>query len=78
MRTNEPITSTEIDVDAARPIASRTDTGGRITFVNQSFIDISGFEESELMGQPQNIVRHPHMPPQAFADLWRNLKAGNF
>jgi methyl-accepting chemotaxis protein/aerotaxis receptor len=76
MRINEPVTSTEIEVDAERPIASRTDTGGRITFVNQSFIDISGFEESELMGQPQNIVRHPSMPQEAFADLWRNLKAG--
>ena len=76
MRINEPVTKTEVEVDAERPIASRTDTGGRITFVNQSFIDISGFEEAELMGQPQNIVRHPDMPQEAFADLWRSLKAG--
>lgn len=76
MRINEPVTTTEIDVDADRPIASRTDIGGRITFVNQAFIDISGFEEAELMGQPHNLVRHPHMPQEAFADLWRNLKAG--
>jgi PAS domain S-box-containing protein len=76
MRINEPVTNREVEVDASRPIASRTDTGGRIKFVNQSFIDISGFEEGELMGEPQNIVRHPHMPKEAFADLWRNLKAG--
>jgi len=76
MRINEPVTNREIEVDATRPIASRTDTGGRITFINQAFIDISGFEESELMGEPQNIVRHPSMPKEAFADLWRNLKAG--
>ena len=76
MRINEPVTNREIEVDSTRPIASRTDPGGRITFVNQSFIDISGFEESELMGQPQNIVRHPSMPKEAFADMWRNLKAG--
>ncbi|WP_374313979.1 methyl-accepting chemotaxis protein [Dongia sp.] len=77
MRLNEPITDREIMVDADRPIVSRTDAGGRITFVNQAFIDISGFEEAELMGQPHNIVRHPHMPKGAFADLWRACKRGD-
>lgn len=76
MRINEPVTNTEIEVDPTRPIASRTDIGGRITFVNQAFVDISGYEIPELMGEPQNIVRHPSMPSEAFADLWRNLKAG--
>ncbi|MDY0874491.1 methyl-accepting chemotaxis protein [Dongia rigui] len=77
MRLNEPITDREILLDADRPIVSKTDAGGRITFVNQAFIDISGFEEAELMGQPHNIVRHPHMPKGAFADLWRACKRGD-
>jgi len=77
MRLNEPITDREILVDADRPIVSKTDAGGRITFVNQAFIDIAGFEESELIGQPHNIVRHPHMPKGAFADLWRACKRGD-
>jgi methyl-accepting chemotaxis protein/aerotaxis receptor len=77
MRLNEPITNTEIELEEGRPLVSRTDAGGRITFVNQAFIDISGFEESELIGQPHNIVRHPHMPKEAFADLWRAIKSGN-
>ena len=77
MRLNEPITDREIMVDEDRPIVSRTDAGGRITFVNQAFIDVSGFEEAELIGQPHNIVRHPHMPKPAFADLWRAAKRGD-
>jgi aerotaxis receptor len=77
MRLNEPVTDREILVDADRPIVSKTDAGGRITFVNQAFVDISGFEESELIGQPHNIVRHPHMPKGAFADLWRACKRGD-
>ena len=40
------------------------------------FIDISGFTENELIGVSHNIVRHPDMPPEAFADLWTTLKAG--
>ncbi|WP_374377565.1 methyl-accepting chemotaxis protein [Dongia sp.] len=77
MRLNEPITDREVIVDADRPIVSRTDAGGRITFVNQAFIDISGFSEDELMGKPHNILRHPHMPKEAFADLWRACKRGD-
>jgi aerotaxis receptor len=26
------------------------------------------------MGQPHNVIRHPHMPPEAFANLWDTLE----
>lgn len=70
-------TNREIELGADQALVSRTDAGGRITFVNQAFIDISGFEESELIGQPHNLFRHPHMPREAFADLWRVIKGGH-
>jgi len=76
MRVNEPITDREIEVEEDRPLVSRTDTGGRITFVNEAFVDVSGYEEHELIGQPHNIIRHPHMPKEAFADLWACIKRG--
>ena len=57
-------------------LVSKTDLAGRITFVNQAFVDISGFCEEELMGAPHNLLRHPHMPAVAFADLWNTIKAG--
>ena len=40
------------------------------------FIAISGFSEQELLGAPQNIVRHPDMPVEAFADFWHTIKSG--
>ncbi|MHB9018027.1 MAG: methyl-accepting chemotaxis protein, partial [Burkholderiales bacterium] len=40
------------------------------------FVRISGFSQNELMGAPQNIIRHPDMPKEAFADLWRSIKSG--
>ncbi|UEM06952.1 methyl-accepting chemotaxis protein (plasmid) [Skermanella rosea] len=55
---------------------SRTDLAGTITFVNRAFSEISGFSEEELLGAPHNIIRHPDMPADAFADLWRTIKAG--
>jgi len=74
MRNNQPVTNVEVELDEGTLIVSKTDLKGLITYVNKAFIDISGFSESELIGQPHNIVRHPDMPSEAFADLWRDLK----
>ena len=76
MRDNGPVTNREIEMPTGSIIVSKTDLKGKITFVNQDFIDISGFSEEELMGQPHNLVRHPHMPVEAFADLWGTIQAG--
>ncbi|CAO3421071.1 methyl-accepting chemotaxis protein [Azospirillum endophyticum] len=76
MRLNEPITDREIVMEDGVLLVSRTDTGGRITFVNKAFADISGYEESELIGSPHNLIRHPHMPKEAFSDLWATIKDG--
>ena len=75
MRMNSPVTQREIEVTERHNIVSRTDRKGQIVYVNHDFLEISGFEESELIGQPHNIVRHPDMPKEAFEDMWRCLKA---
>jgi len=77
MRNNLPVTGAERPVPAGRLIVSKTDTRGVITFANGAFVEICGFTEQELIGQPHNIVRHPDMPPEAFADLWSTLASGS-
>ncbi|HJV91880.1 MAG TPA: PAS domain-containing protein, partial [Azonexus sp.] len=76
MRTNLPVTNTEYLMQEGQSIVSKTDTKGRITYINPSFIEVSGFAEAELIGKAHNIVRHPDMPPEAFADMWETLQAG--
>jgi len=76
MRTNMPVSNVEYVLKDTETVVSKTDLHGNITYVNQDFVNISGFSEAELMGQPQNIVRHPDMPVEAFADFWRTLKSG--
>ena len=76
MRTNLPVTGIEYPLQDGQSIVSKTDTKGRITYVNPTFVEVSGFAEEELIGKAHNIVRHPDMPPEAFADLWRTLQAG--
>ncbi|HBV20622.1 MAG TPA: chemotaxis protein [Nitrosomonas sp.] len=76
MRVNLPVTNTEYSLADDTLILSTTDSKGRITYVNQQFIEVSGFSKEELLGKAHNIVRHPDMPPEAFADLWNILKSG--
>lgn len=57
-------------------IVSKTDTKGRITYVNDVFVDISRYTNRELIGQPHSIIRHPHMPRGIFALAWERLLSG--
>ena len=76
MRTNLPVTQIERLLAEGDLLVSTTDLKGRITYANPAFVEVSGFSADELMGQPQNIIRHPDMPPAAYADLWRTIQAG--
>ena len=74
MKRNLPITDEEHLLDPHKPIVTKTDLKGIITYANPSFIEISGFSREELLGKSHNVVRHPDMPEAAFADLWQALK----
>ena len=76
MRNNQPVSQREYDFPAHETLLSTTDTSSHITYANAAFIRTSGFDLDELMGQPHNLVRHPDMPPEAYADMWRSLKEG--
>ncbi|MBX2830756.1 MAG: PAS domain-containing protein [Rhodospirillales bacterium] len=76
MRDNGPVTNREVLMNDGDILVSGTDTGGRIKFVNKSFVDISGFTEEELVDSPHNLVRHSDMPKEAFANLWETIKDG--
>ena len=57
-------------------IVSKTDCKGRITYANHTFIQISGYLEEELLGQPHNLIRHPDMPRSVFKLLWNTIQSG--
>jgi len=69
-------TDNEIKLSEKRYIVSKTDAKGIITYANDYFIEICGYSEKELLGQPHNIVRHPDMPKVAFKLMWDRIKQG--
>jgi aerotaxis receptor len=76
MRVNLPVTDTEVVLSDSFSIVSTTDLQGNITYANPYFVEVSGYAEHELIGAPQNILRHPDMPAEAFADLWATIRSG--
>ncbi|MBA4175861.1 MAG: hypothetical protein C0505_04780 [Leptothrix sp. (in: Bacteria)] len=76
MRNNQPVSQHEYDYADDATLMSLTDTQSHITYANAAFIAVSGFERAEIIGQPHNMVRHPDMPKEAFADMWQTLKEG--
>ena len=75
MRTNLPITQQGYTFPADQTLVSVTDTKGRITYCNPDFVEVSGYTNAELLGQPHNLVRHPDMPEEAFRDLWDTIQS---
>jgi aerotaxis receptor len=76
MRNDLAVSATEYHLEDGRPIVSKTDLKGHITFVNPYFVEASGYAEHELLGAAHNIERHPDMPQAVFADLWSTLHQG--
>ncbi len=76
MRLNHPVTDREFELPQGVTLMSTTDPQSHITYANAAFVAVSGYEREELTQQPHNLVRHPDMPAEAFADMWNTLKAG--
>jgi aerotaxis receptor len=76
MRNNQPVTQQEYEYPSSQMLVSATDLTGRIEYCNPAFIAVSGYSKEELIGQPHNLIRHPDMPREAFADLWTTIRSG--
>lgn len=64
------------DYCASANLISTTSSSSHITHANEDFCGVAGYSESELIGNPHNMVRHTDMPKQAFKQMWDYLKQG--
>lgn len=76
MRNNQPITQREYAFPDQQRLISTTDLKGQISYCNDIFAEVSGFERSELIGAPHNLIRHPDVPTAVFGHMWATLKDG--
>ena len=71
------VTQKEVSLSDDEFIVSKTDLKGKLTYINRTFMRISGFPEAELLGFPHNVIRHPDMPRGVFKLMWDTLRDGN-
>jgi len=57
-------------------ILSRSDINGTITYVNDKFVEETGYTKEEVLGKSHNIIRHPDTPKEFFRNLWQTIKSG--
>jgi PAS domain S-box-containing protein len=50
-----------------------TDLEGKITYVNDSFCEITGYSRNEVIGKNHSILRHPDMSDTFFKEMWATL-----
>jgi len=51
-----------------------SDTDAKITSVSKAFEELSGYTESELIGESHNIFRNPDTPSDFYKNLWNTLE----
>lgn len=76
MKASKVVIGAEYVLPDDEVIITHTDPSSHITYANPAFLTSSEFTLEECLGQPQNIVRHPDMPREAFADLWKTIRSG--
>lgn len=76
MRNNQPVTQREYAFPDQQRLISTTDLKGQITYCNDIFAEVSGFERAELIRAPHNLIRHPDVPAAVFEHMWTTLKQG--
>lgn len=57
-------------------IVTKTDLGGKISYANPVFLQMSNLTEREALGAPHNVIRHPDMPRCVFRLLWDAITSG--
>jgi PAS domain S-box-containing protein len=72
----KPLTGVERKFADDEIIVSKTDAKGRIVYVNDVFMKVSGYSENEAIGQPHSMVRNPEMPRCVFKLLWDTIESG--
>lgn len=70
------MTDERVNYGKEKSLISTTTPESYITYCNDDFCQIAGYQAEELTGEPHNIIRHQDMPKAAFGQLWDYIGSG--
>lgn len=76
MANSTTLTGVERYFDDNEIIVSKTDTKGRLTYVNDVFLRLADYTEKDCLGEPHSMIRNPEMPRCVFKLLWDTIQDG--
>lgn len=54
---------------------SKTNIHGVITYVNDRFCQLTGYDAQEIIGQTHRLFKHPDTSKEQMADLWKTIES---
>ena len=66
----------EVIISPNKVIMSKTNYKGVIQYANDYFLEVCQYQDTEIIGKPHNIIRHPDMPKIIFKVMWEKLHKG--
>ena len=66
----------EINLDPNQTLLSKVSAIGTILYANDYFIEVSGYEEWELMGQSDIVLQHPNIPIVVYKWIQESVQRG--
>lgn len=65
-----------IAVEQSPAATAITDTEGRIEYVNQRFLEVTGYSREELIGKTPAMIQSGMTPESVYRELWQALRSG--
>ncbi len=66
----------EMKISTNSMMVTKTDMRGDITYINDNFTSIVGYEKEEIVGTPHDALRHPDMPEAIFLLIVKAIEKG--
>jgi PAS domain S-box-containing protein len=75
-RTQERVSKLSLAVEQSPHAIVITDVHGAIEYVNQAFVQSSGYSVKEAIGQNPRLLKTDRTPPETYQEMWSALAQG--